>query len=367
MWSLLLLFLCMCGARGFNIFSFRNGPVPGQKPLALREGSSHTTKTLHYTRVEQNDTLCEARGRQWTGKVPVLNGNGLFYWYFESLSFPERAPTVVFLAGEVAGSGFSKTSKGVPHALSSTEEVALDINRFLHVFVHDVFPELKGREFHILGESFGGFLVPAVAQTILDEAIPERPDIQLESIIMSSPLMDYAFTSTSYYDILCAQEEKYLNTTECAAIARLVPVCESLIHRCNHDGDEKACDNGGEVCETIASYWYPPEKNVVHLKKPCVTFPTCSPYIKPIEEYMNDPEVQKRLGLQDDDTIEFKSMDMAVNLAFTKDMRRFNASRLIHLLDNTDLRILIRGGELDPDTPRIGNERTADSLVHMVL
>ncbi|KAI8724541.1 hypothetical protein NCS52_00023400 [Fusarium sp. LHS14.1] len=70
--------------------------IPAQARVKDQRFLSPTTQ---FIKVQQNDHLCDARSRQWTGKVPVTNGNSLFYWYFESQRYQERAPTILYLTG----------------------------------------------------------------------------------------------------------------------------------------------------------------------------------------------------------------------------------------------------------------------------
>ncbi|EEU44105.1 uncharacterized protein NECHADRAFT_74169 [Fusarium vanettenii 77-13-4] len=190
--------------------------------------------TTQFTKVQQNDSLCDARSRQWTGKVPVTNGNSLFYWYFESQRYPERAPTILYLTGgpaeasaqpmltgvgpclinkhgndttfnpfswtryynvifvdEVAGSGFSKTPEGVDFQPTTAHEVASDVKVFLHKFSTEIFPELGNRA--------------------------------------------------------------------------AVPQCETEVLQCRLAETKESCDKAMEACGPIMAAWYPPKHNLVNI------------------------------------------------------------------------------------------------------
>lgn len=56
--------------------------IPAQAPV---EDQLFFSPTTQFTKVQQNDSLCDARSRQWTGKVPVTNGNSLFYCTFDRM------------------------------------------------------------------------------------------------------------------------------------------------------------------------------------------------------------------------------------------------------------------------------------------
>lgn len=144
---------------------------------------------------QQNDKLCDARSKQYTGWIDVSSKH-LFFWYFESQNKPSEDPLVIWLTGgpggsgmiglmqelgpclinehangtvyneygwskntniifvdQPAGVGFSYLDKDVPFPASSFT-AAEDLHHFLQLFTSDVFPDLKEREFHITGESY---------------------------------------------------------------------------------------------------------------------------------------------------------------------------------------------------------------------
>jgi cathepsin A (carboxypeptidase C) len=144
---------------------------------------------------QQNSTLCDARSKQYTGWLDVGNKH-IFFWYFETRSKPSSDPLLLWLTGgpggsgmigmlqelgpcvineygngtvhneygwngdaniifvdQPAGVGFSYVDEHTP--LPSTSFTAAeDMHHFLQLFTTDVFPDLRGREFHITGESY---------------------------------------------------------------------------------------------------------------------------------------------------------------------------------------------------------------------
>ena len=144
---------------------------------------------------QQNNSLCDARARQYTGWLDVGNKH-IFFWYFESQDTPSEDPLLLWLTGgpggsgmvgalqengpclineygngtvynkfawsshanviyvdQPAGVGFSYVDEGVPIPGTSFT-AAEDMHHFLQLFTSEVFPELKGTEFHITGESY---------------------------------------------------------------------------------------------------------------------------------------------------------------------------------------------------------------------
>lgn len=144
---------------------------------------------------QQNDTLCDARSKQFTGWLDV-GSKHLFFWYFESQSKPAEDPLLLWLTGgpggsgmigllqelgpckinefgngtvhneygwsknanvifvdQPAGVGFSYVDEAVPLPATSWT-AAEDMHHFLQLFTSEVFPDLNTREFHITGESY---------------------------------------------------------------------------------------------------------------------------------------------------------------------------------------------------------------------
>ncbi|KAF7539555.1 hypothetical protein G7054_g2091 [Neopestalotiopsis clavispora] len=431
----------------------------------------HGAIPKRFTKFEQDDSVCAAGSRQWTGKVEVTYGNELFYCMFAPSTFeislasyeteltarqfdrvlrksaiprdctaidmahwvrtqlitengnqqlmlnsgPGEACTVPLLNGggpctinddgagtvnsphswttefnvvyvdEIAGVGFSKSNSKPVHRPKTIDDVTLDLKYFLSTFVSEAFPELHGREFHVTGESYGGIQAISLAYALANPETPgPQPDLSLRSLVASSSFADISYSSPAYYDVLCGREHQYLNRTECATMARAVPECELAALSCRQTISDEHCWAMAAACAPILQFWVPPEKNIVHcmcylpytirlswdaawaslgivktladffaVKEPCAGFPTCDPRMKAIESYMNNTEVQKKLGLAEDHLIPYVGMDMEVNLymAMHGSVWLPTSSKYEYLLKNTSVRVLGRGGYLDPDTP----------------
>ena len=150
----------------------------------------------HFVRIrEQNDSLCDAGTKQYTGWLDV-DSKHFFFWYFESRSEPADDPLVLWLTGgpggssmlgmlqemgpclineygngtirnrygwndkanllfidQPAGVGFSYLDEDEP-VPSNSFDAAADLQVFLQTFVSKAFPNLLDRPFHISGESY---------------------------------------------------------------------------------------------------------------------------------------------------------------------------------------------------------------------
>jgi cathepsin A (carboxypeptidase C) len=176
----------------FSQIPFQETPeVEGFQTYQSRYSEHHSIRIKQ----QQNDTLCDAHSKQYTGWLDV-GSKHLFFWYFESQNTPSEDPLVLWLTGgpgassmvglllelgpcvinehgngtiynkygwskntniifvdQPAGVGFSYLDEGVP-VPSTSFTAAEDMHHFLQLFTSDVFPDLKERDFHITGESY---------------------------------------------------------------------------------------------------------------------------------------------------------------------------------------------------------------------
>ncbi|KAK3133554.1 hypothetical protein QOZ80_6AG0537990 [Eleusine coracana subsp. coracana] len=97
---------------------------------------------------------------------------------------------VIFLESP-AGVGFSYSNTTSDYAKSGDSRTASDAYVFLRNWL-ERFPEYKGRDFYIAGESYGGHYVPELATVIvaLREFTGKNP-INLKGIIVGNPLLDH--------------------------------------------------------------------------------------------------------------------------------------------------------------------------------
>ncbi|TVU15136.1 hypothetical protein EJB05_38641 [Eragrostis curvula] len=101
--------------------------------------------------------------RHYAGYVDVGSGGGkaLFYWFFEAEKEPEKKPLLLWLNGAVnllfleapVGVGFSYTNRTSDLKRLGDRVTAQDSYSFLLNWFNK-FPEFKGRDFYIAGESY---------------------------------------------------------------------------------------------------------------------------------------------------------------------------------------------------------------------
>lgn len=102
------------------------------------------------------------------------------------------AANVLFLESP-AGVGFSYSNKSLDYKNGGDKSTAADNYVFLLNWL-ERFPEYKGRDFYLAGESYAGHYVPQLAQTIIyHNLIANKTLINLKGILASVilPLFSY--------------------------------------------------------------------------------------------------------------------------------------------------------------------------------
>lgn len=177
-------------------------PLSADQPqkVTIEEGfqiftSKHSPQ--HSIRIKKQDgSICDAHSARYTGWLDI-GPKHLFFWYFESQNDPENDPLTLWMTGgpgyssmlgmleevgpclvneygngtkynpwgwskkssmlfvdQPVGVGFSYGDEG--HDIPSDSYLAaVDMHRFLQLFISEVFPSKLNSPFHISGESYG--------------------------------------------------------------------------------------------------------------------------------------------------------------------------------------------------------------------
>lgn len=76
-------------------------------------GSAADASCNLLTKKLQGDRLCPSYGEsQWTGSITVGEGQGLFYWFFDSRNDPKNDPVIIFMAGGPGASSLLNMLRG---------------------------------------------------------------------------------------------------------------------------------------------------------------------------------------------------------------------------------------------------------------
>ena len=173
------------------------------RPTSSQAGPGSRIRTLkskdhdHSVRIiEQDDYVCDARVKQWTGWLDI-GPKHLFFWFFESRSSPADDPLLLWLNGgpgesslyglfqengpclinqhgngsvhnpsgwdananllyvdQPVTTGYSYVDHEYEDIPNNSTEAAVDMHAFLQIFTSEVFPNLRGRDLHVSGKQY---------------------------------------------------------------------------------------------------------------------------------------------------------------------------------------------------------------------
>ncbi|CAM0907131.1 unnamed protein product [Alopecurus aequalis] len=194
---------------------------------------------------------------------------------------------VLFLESP-AGVGYSYSNTTADYSRSGDNRTAEDAYLFLANWM-ERFPEYKGREFYIAGESYAGHYVPQLAHVILRHA---SPSINFKGIMIGNAVINEATDTKGMYDFfwthaLISDEtadgiDKHCNFTAGASSNDL---CDDA------SSDASASLNDIDIYNIYAPNCQS-EKTVTPPITPSIeNFDPCTDYY--VDAYLNRPDVQK--------------------------------------------------------------------------
>ncbi|KAM3275854.1 hypothetical protein ACQJBY_044311 [Aegilops geniculata] len=187
---------------------------------------------------------------------------------------------VIFLESP-AGVGFSYSNASIP---SGDTRTAVDAYMFLLNWL-ERFPEYKGRDFYISGESYAGHYVPQLATVIVALRELGLTDINLKGIFVGNPLLDKSNNSYGSLEFLWSH-----GVISDEVWARVNEPCNSR----QGDGCDDSFDEGDiDTYNIYAPVCIQSPDGSIH---PSSYLPGYDPCIDAyIDAYLNNPEVQKAM------------------------------------------------------------------------
>ncbi|KAH8645499.1 Alpha/Beta hydrolase protein [Xylariales sp. PMI_506] len=386
-----------------------------QKPLG-----EHVAGDAKFTLREQNEEICDAGSRQWTGWINVSDEKRLFFWFFESQSDPLNDPVAVWINGgpggsslmglfqeigpcltddegtttfrnefswtnfanvifidQPAGVGFSSIRNSTIGGVDNLAEVAEDFDTFLTTFFTDIFPQFSHLPFHITGESFAGTYIPGIVDYIgrrQQLGVPGVFQQRIQSIVLVDAVIDAVGSgSIGVYDHMCKFNQdgtnklKYgFNETVCKELEVTIPECERLNNHCLHTYDMEICRAAVEFCSDNTEPLIEPRLGNV--------FPyddrfLCEGGEPPLcgreghfTEYLNSPKVQRALGTEGWN-YSWINEDINDRWQASGDIFRPTTRELSWILDESPTRVLVLNGNNDIVVNTEGQKRVYDDLL----
>ncbi|KAF6794192.1 carboxypeptidase y [Colletotrichum sojae] len=256
--------------------------------------------------------------------------------------------------------GYSYSSKPV----TSLEEAMSDMYGFLTAFM-ERFPEYASQDFYIVGESYGGTWVPALARKIHHrQSSPmaklirstsgvEETRINLKGIGMGNAQLSQKLQWPGFYPTGCLGDNPVYNESTCSVIESHLPQCDSLLQTCKDMNDDPdVCNNVLNYCREKSVYFIFDEKlNPYDIRKPCPDGGLCYEEAEWIGEYLNSSFVKRELGIPENTTFDLIDMQLGEAFEANGDVWHDSISWAGELLDQSDVdqgyKVLVYAGNKD--------------------
>jgi len=393
------LFGLACGGFVSDPLEERPAATSHTRSFQLRNATVEATLTL-----QSPSGLCDPGVRQHSGYFSFEGGRKqYFFWMFESRSDPANDPTVMWLTGgpgcssmtgllfengpckvsadgksttvnpyswntranvmwvdQPPGTGFSKGSWDF-----GEDGVAEDMYQFLQA-LFKAMPQFNKR-FFVTGESYAGHYIPAVTHRIFagnGRLQPGDVRIELAGMGIGNGLTDPAEQYKWYPEYMCTgaghARPPINSTAECKALQAVEVPCQAALAACNSGVpgvSHAGCFTAMEVCGLGFQVPYMATGlNPYDVRIKCEKPPLCYDMSNDVA-FLNDPEVQKQLGV----SMKFESCNLIVNKAFTLDFMK-NYHMLIPPMLAAGIDVLVYAGDQDFICNWLGNEKWVQKL-----
>ncbi|KAM5445297.1 putative carboxypeptidase C [Microsporum audouinii] len=385
------------GKDGFQVFTSKHSP-------------------RHSIRIKRQDSsICDAHSAQYTGWLD-LGPKHLFFWYFDSQNDPENDPLTLWMTGgpgyssmlgmlqevgpclinehgngtyynpwgwskkssmlfvdQPVGVGFSYIDEG--HDTPDTSHIAaVDMHRFLQLFVSEVFPSKLSVPFHISGESYGGHYIPHLGAQIVQQnkLYPNEPQIRLKSCLIGNGCMSEMHTTFGYWETLCTTnpgvENPVFNETRCDIMAKNMPRCMTVSEVCRRNPDPAICLSAKAVCTEGITGMYDEESDVkggrnrFDITVPCQVDDICYVQGPLLQNYLNSKLVWDAISPPKEvKQYKLSSTHVADVFGLTSDEMVPSTTQVEYLLAN-QIHVMNYQGNLDLACNTAGNLRWAHSI-----
>jgi len=261
-----------------------------------------------------------------------------------------------------AGVGFSYGQE----TDSNEKMIAEDAYFFLQSFFK-TYPQYANNPFYVIGESYAGHYVPAIAHRI------HRGNKELSFSKQNDDLIQIALTGIAIGNGLTHPEAQYpwypemaynnshgikvINEETYQTMKAVVPRCKQLIHECNQ-GDSTintfACQTAFLVCNLgLTSPYQATGLNPYDIRKECEVPPLCYD-MSHIENWLNLESTKKALHVDEKHSHAWQSCNFGINMKFHTDWMKDFSGYVADLL-NDDIPALIYAGDVDFICNYLGN------------
>lgn len=199
--------------------------------------------------------------------------------------------------------------------MTNLEDATSDMYNFLTAFMEN-FPQYSHQDFYIIGESYGGTWVPALArkihhrqsspmaQLVRSTANSNETKINLKGIGLGNAQLSQKLQWPGFFPTGCLGPNPIYNESVCATIEAHMPQCENMLQICTDmKNDADVCNNVLHYCRKRSVYFiFDEHLNPYDFRKPCPDGGLCYEEADWIAEYLNSPSVKRELGVSADIT-----------------------------------------------------------------
>ncbi|KAK3089116.1 hypothetical protein FSP39_000971 [Pinctada imbricata] len=240
-----------------------------------------------------------------------------------------KVANMLYLEAPV-GVGYSYTDQ--PIWIYTDSMVAMDNHKALtHFFIK--FPELKGNEFFMAGESYGGFFVPTLSSLVLNDS-----SINFKGFAVGNGLLDWDWYDTSVLYFLY-NHGAIIGEREWAEFHK----------ECCMEGNYQRCNmNTSDACD---------RKDVLYWRELKASYPCVDTAF--LERYMNNERVREALHIPD----RLESWTTCRNLVYyLYQYQKRNVLEEFRLVVNSQKRVLVYNGDVDALVTYQANQWFIDDL-----
>ena len=272
--------------------------------------------------------------------------------------------TVIFVDQPV-NTGFSY-SENPDDRCYDEECVSRDMVDFMSALL-EARPDLRQRDFYVTGESYAGHYVPAVAYHVFlashagqkySSSSKISLDIQLKGLAIGNGLTYPAIQYGAYPEF--AYQHGLISESSRDRMMSLYPACKFALNACDDYSIAAECYLAVELCQALMFtpiMMENPGVNVYDYRKECEG-DLCYDFSL-LDEYLNQPDVKKSLGVPDDKDWEECNMDVHEDMM--SDWGHRYDTVLPEMLE-AGVRVMIYAGDKDIICNELGNRQWVDAL-----
>lgn len=319
------------------------------------------------------------------GLIPIMNDDDMFYWLFPSRNDADKDPLVIWLSG---GPGCSSTlaifHENGPMSLKDGEPVLNDISwnnkanlvfidqpigtgfsggtledmpkfekevaRQFEIFMigfYAKYPEFKGRDLYITGESYAGHYIPFISTRLIESQDALNAGVNLVGVGIGNGWVSPADQVMGYAPF--AYQNKLINVVGETVLQTAFRFCRILMENNIPYFNLVVCNY---LTQSVLGSPISPRFNVYDIRKKCDVPPLCYDF-SDLETYLNRQDVQAALGVGGR---KWESCNMEVHTAMLMDWGT-NASPNVAKLVAAGKKVLIYNGDKDYICNWVGGEK----------